>query len=423
MDYANKSKEELIEELNALKSLVQGGDSNSPEQTTGDEKIDFSSILDGLMNFGGLDITGIQTEYIKSMLNNIPNPAYYMNSEGEFVGCNLQYAEFVGIKTEDIYGKKISDLFPQEIAEKEITADKKLYENGGMLNYETQFVEKGGGVWDLSFSKSVFKNFNGSIAGIICVINDLTEKRKAERALVESEAKLREANATKDKFFSIISHDLKSPFVTLMGMTEILSEDYDSLEEEERKIFISDIRVASIKSFSLIENLLQWANNQRGKTEIHPETFSLAEVAQESIELLFEKAKQKAILLTNDIPKDIEIYSDKNSIAFTIRNLMTNAIKFTKENGSVKISASEVDDNWKISITDTGIGLSKDDVEKLFRIDVSHKTIGSSREEKGTGLGLILCKEFVERNGGKVFLENSELDKGSTFSFTLPIKR
>ena len=236
--------------------------------------------------------------------------------------------------------------------------------------------------------------------------------------LEESEAKLKESNATKDKFFSIIGHDLKNPLFVIQSMSEILETEFDEITPEERLEFIRAIRESSKNAFSLLEDLLHWARCQTGRIDYNPEPVHLKQLAAKCISLLEAHAIKKNIHLINAVDATHILLADKFMVETVIRNLTSNALKFTPEGGTVKINSKPVDDFIQISVEDTGIGLSESDKQKLFRIDVKNSEIGRSKE-KGTGLGLILCKEFVEKHGGKIWVE-SELGKGSQFIFTIP---
>jgi PAS domain S-box-containing protein len=417
MSDKDKAREELLKEVEILKKKLADYEKGNDSESDSAEMM--KGLLSGIMQHGKFDLNGIQLEYLNVMINNIPNPAYVMDTTGKYIGCNEQYCNFIGLPANEINGKKLIDIFPDEIAVPEAVKDQELLQKGGIIDYERQLAEDDGTVWDLVFSKSVFKNFDGTIAGIICVINDISAKREAERALVESEQKLREANATKDKFFSIISHDLRSPFVSLLGMSELLVDDYDSMEDADRRTFIKDMHQSAKKAYDLMQNLLEWSNVQRGKLEFKREKMDINDIINEAVELEMHNAKQKGVEILMDSKPDINVFDDRNMIASSIRNLISNAIKYNKDNGEIKITTEGEEKFSTICVEDTGIGIEEHNLEKLFRIDVSHKSIGVSRTNKGTGLGLILCKEFVERNGGKITLK-SEYGKGSKFCVRLP---
>ena len=238
--------------------------------------------------------------------------------------------------------------------------------------------------------------------------------------ITESEEELRETNASKDKFFSIIAHDLKNPFQGLLGYSKILSKNIATLDTEDAQELSEGIYQSANHLYKLLENLLEWSRIQRGVIEIHPENFFLVQIVEMNKSLLNGNASQKNISLINEVADNIEVFADINAINTTLRNLLSNAIKFTPEGGRITISTClNGDTTATVSVSDTGIGMSHEDMQKVFKIDSSHSTLGT-HGEKGTGLGLVLCKELVEKNGGRIWID-SELGKGTTFSFTLDI--
>lgn len=249
------------------------------------------------------------------------------------------------------------------------------------------------------------------------IIRDITIKKKAEEALKKNEAKLKELNESKDKFFSIISHDLKSPFTSLVGFSEFLVQELDELSEQEIKEFASSIHHSATGVLRLLENLLQWSRFQRGKIDFKPELLKLKTLVDEIFDLYKITAKDKDIELINAVNEYLEIFADRNMMDTVIRNLTANAIKFTKPGGKVSIY-SELLDKVKIIVEDTGVGISKENLQKLFKLDTHHTTAGT-KNEQGTGLGLIICRDFVEINKGIIRVE-SQIDAGTRFIIELP---
>jgi signal transduction histidine kinase/uncharacterized protein HemY len=231
---------------------------------------------------------------------------------------------------------------------------------------------------------------------------------------------LKEANQTKDKFFSIVAHDLKSPFNSLLVLTNLLLDDYDTFTEDERKTFIHQIKASSENTFALLQNLLDWASTQMGKTMIVQEKIDISKISDETIALLMPIARNKNIRIKSEIEPSTVVFADKNMVSTVILNLVTNAIKFTPQDGKVAIRAFMENNHVEVEVSDSGVGISQDNLNKLFRLDHKIQTMGTAKE-KGTGLGLILCKEFVEKNNGKIWVKSVE-GKGSQFYFTLPAK-
>lgn len=241
---------------------------------------------------------------------------------------------------------------------------------------------------------------------------------KAEEKLKLQNEELEKINATKDKFFSIVAHDLKSPFNSIIGFSNLLVErvkenNYDDIEK-----YADTIQQSSNHAMDLLTNLMEWSRSQTGRMEFNPEYIELVELMNETELLLTGAAEQKFIILKKELPSALTVYADKNRIRTVLRNLISNAIKFTNQGGEITISAIEDKNNFTISVRDTGIGIPPETIDKLFRIDSNYSTSGT-QNEKGTGLGLILCKEFVEKHGGKIWVE-SKLGEGSKFKFTLP---
>ena len=247
------------------------------------------------------------------------------------------------------------------------------------------------------------------------------ERKKIEEAFLKSEAELKESNAMKDKFFSILAHDLRSPLATAIGFSDLLLERYDTFGAKKNKEYIGIINQCTNSIFALLDNLLTWSRSQRGLIGFSPEKLNLCSFVNNSIELLKESANNKNISLQLNIQDNLFVKADKNMLATVLRNLISNAIKFTGTGGNVEISAYiqplKSGKQVMVSIKDDGIGISEEDLVNLFQIDKNYSTVGTENE-KGTGLGLVLCKEFVEKNGGNIYAESKE-GKGSEFKFTL----
>lgn len=243
-------------------------------------------------------------------------------------------------------------------------------------------------------------------------INRQKEELEIQRKELEA------LNSTKDKFFAIIAHDLKNPFSTVLGLSELLAKEFETFEADKLKIFIEQIYKYSNNTFNLLENLLQWSMLQTGRMPLRPKLVNLNELISENIELLRGNALQKGINIESHPIENGSVFVDVSMITTVIRNLLSNAIKFTSQGGAIKIEIFKEGSMLNISIQDNGVGISLQDQERLFKIDSNPTTIGTSME-KGTGLGLILCKDFVERNGGTIWVK-SRLGKGTTFYFTIP---
>ena len=250
------------------------------------------------------------------------------------------------------------------------------------------------------------------------LIEEIEERKTAEQTLQLSQKDLKSANAAKDKFFSIIAHDLKNPFNAIIGLATILLEDYDSFSREEQKEFLLNIKSSAENTFRLLQNLLDWSQTQTGKIVFDPTEFFLNTIINEIYDLVKASADNKNIQMKMEIPISIQVFADKNMINTVIRNLLLNAVKFTKKGGLVKIMAQKIEDKVEISVADNGVGINPEKLGKLFSIDSNIASSGTAGEE-GTGLGLILCKEFIEKNKGTIRVESQECI-GSAFTITLP---
>lgn len=264
----------------------------------------------------------------------------------------------------------------------------------------------------------------GTVIGLL-ILYLYISKRKANRALKAINEKvqlqniqLQELNATKDKFFSIISHDLKGPLNSLTSFSGLLIDHTDSLSKDEIQMLAKDLDKSVKNLFALLENLLEWSRSQTGNIDFKADEFDLGELLRINQQLLEVQAASKKISIVNVNDNPVRVRVHKHSVNTVIRNLISNAIKFTKPGGRITLSVVDDDNFFRVSVADTGVGMTPELMEKLFRIDSKVTTKGTS-DEKGTGLGLILCKEFIEKNGGRIWVE-SEVNKGTVFHFTVP---
>ncbi|HEX2977394.1 MAG TPA: ATP-binding protein [Bacteroidales bacterium] len=283
------------------------------------------------------------------------------------------------------------------------------------LPYDVEFeINAGGGVRYIH-SIASYDNENAVIFG---TIQDITSRKKDEIALIELNRKLKELNATKDKLFSIIAHDLKSPFSGVMGITDLLIDNLDTYDSQKIRMFLSEISSTTKHTISFLENLLTWAKSQTGQIEFSPENLSVEEIINGISEIFSSQLKIKKISFLYDTCRGKIIFGDRNMVQTIFRNLISNAIKFTHENGRVEILCRENGRGTEVIVKDDGMGMSASIREMLFRINSSFTTSGTN-DEKGTGLGLIICREFVERHGGEISV-TSEQGGGSEFRFYLP---
>ncbi len=249
-------------------------------------------------------------------------------------------------------------------------------------------------------------------------VADITERKRAEEQLRENEARLTELNATKDKFFSIIAHDLRTPFSGILGFSDLLAMEIREKHFEKAEHYSGIINQSAMRAMNLLSNLLDWSRTQTGRMKMRPENLDLCRVIDEVMSLFHETARQKAIDLVVDIPERLDIVADREMIETVVRNLVSNAIKYSHDQGRVVIFADGTFTMVRLTVEDNGIGMDEATMSSLFRIEGSISRLGTSRE-KGSGLGLILCREFVEKHGGTIAAHSTH-GQGSSFRVELP---
>jgi signal transduction histidine kinase len=263
------------------------------------------------------------------------------------------------------------------------------------------------------YSSPVFGT-DGTHYGRIYTFHDITERKNFEKQLIQ-------LNSDKDRFISILAHDLRSPFNSLLGLTELLSQNYKELPAEEIETIITSINNTARKTFALLEDTLLWASVQSKKITYSPIFTNITAIMNEVSEILEPVAQFKNITLENKLKEELNAFVDIYMFKAILRNLISNAIKFTNEQGEIEISASNIDSNTVIKVSDNGVGMKQDLIDKLFNFSTVNSTNSSigTAYEAGTGLGLILCKDFVDKHNGKIWVE-SKINNGTTVSFSLP---
>jgi len=336
--------------------------------------------------------------------------------EGRYYDVNEIFLRETGYTREEVIGNTSLDLNIFSNFNERARLTEEIMKNGFLYGMECHFRKKNGEIIIGLISSVKVKLGNRQF--FFSSILDISERKQSEIQLQRISNELKSLNNAKDKFFSIISHDLRNPFHSINSALKLLLDEIDSFTTDERNIFLKSLLTTSERAYSLLENLLLWSRQQMGNIEFEPEVFELAYVVIESIRYLEHSSVFKNITVTSSIKNNIFVKADKNMIETVLRNLLTNAIKFTSDNGIIKIEAFELDGCVRINVVDNGNGIQSEDMEKLFRIDQSFSTKGT-KGEGGTGLGLIICKDFIEKNDGKIWVE-SEFGKGSKFSFELP---
>lgn len=263
------------------------------------------------------------------------------------------------------------------------------------------------------------RDANRKKIGMVLVFRDSTEQRNLEKQMLNVNRELLVANGTKDRFLSIISHDLRGPLAGIKMLLKVLNEDMKKKEDALAGMTQSLVD-ATESVFSLLENLLEWSKLQRGQEEFRPHYYRLDNIVRECLELFVLSAANKGITLEVDIPSHAMVFCDDRMIITVIRNLVSNALKFSHNNGKILINALDVGGDWQVSVIDSGVGMSKAILDKLFKVGEVIKSTGTGGET-GNGIGLLLCNEFVSVNGGILFADSDGVS-GSRFVFTIPKK-
>ncbi len=367
---------------------------------------------------------------LRALIDNMPDSIYIKDIEGRFITVNKRLLKMISFNSiEEVIGKTDFDLgWTKELAQEYYKDDILILKTGkSLINKEEIVKDEFGRNRVFSTTKVPFKDPDGLIAGIVGIGRDITKQKNNEKKLIEQANNLREINelleerqekiqkqserlnkqatslkkantqleelnATKNKFFSIIAHDLKNPFQAIFGFSELLMRNFEDFEEKQRYELLEMIKISSESAYNLLENLLQWARTQTNRIKYAPTKINLQDIIKQNIVLSKGSAEKKNITL-NGIYECLNVaYADLNMVNLIIRNILSNAIKFTDDNGFITISCSDINnDQSLISIIDTGIGISDDNINKLFRIDEYFSTTGTAGEN-GTGLGLIICK-------------------------------
>lgn len=359
----------------------------------------------------------------KNIIDNLTDIYYRADAKGKIIMVSPSAIKTFGYSSMDeIIGNSLEILYQNPNERAGFVA--LLKKTGKVKNYRTVLYKKDRSELYVETTANILLDSNGNYTGVEGIVRDITDRKKAEQTLKENEQKMRKLNAEKDKFFSIIAHDLKNPLNLMLGFSDLLIRNFDKYNNQKKKEYINIIQQSVQNTYKLLENLLLWSRAQRGIIDFYPENRNLFLLCAKTTELLIQSAENKSITLSNQIPEDIYVEADENMFLTILRNLISNAIKFTPKSGKITIKAHSITDKNKhsyaeICVEDSGIGIAKETMAHLFTISENVSTKGTENEA-GTGLGLMLCKEFVEKHGGKIRVE-SEVGKGSKFIFTLPL--
>jgi PAS domain S-box-containing protein len=347
-----------------------------------------------------------------------PIPYFTLDSQSIIREVNLSASKMFEIDRNKLIGKHFITFVSSDERDIFYSFIKTVFKSPLKHSCELNVMNKNKRLFHVQLDGLMIEDSLDSVQKCQVGLVDLTEFKRIETSLKESNDELKILNTTKDKFFSIIAHDLRSPFQALLGYSNLLATEFESLSQEEIIQYSKGLNEVLVDLFGLLENLLNWSMMQRDVLEYNPVNINLYDVVNKIVRRSSHNVNEKNISLLNNVDNETLVYADVDMLRSIVQNLIVNAIKFTPNEGQVIVSSKPKNGFVEVSVEDTGIGIESERSSELFNFNRLFSTEGTAGE-KGTGLGLPLCKEFVEKNGGKIKLE-SELGKGSKFTFTLP---
>jgi len=383
------------------------------------------------------DVKGILCNY-KEISSLVKNEQSLMDSENKYRGL---FENMIDVVTMLDNNKQIIDINPAgtklfEYSKEELLSmtidqlvfqgDKKvsdeyfqkLEDTGSYSMYEGRVISKTGKIIWMQVNSSEFIK-DGVVVGSQDICRDITKQKEVEIKLEQTFKELQKLNTDKDRLLSILAHDLKNPFNSILGFLNLLSDNLREYDINQIEEYLNIINNASQNTYNLLENILTWVKTYSGKIPFEPQKLNFGSLCLDIVEGMMLIADKKNITI-NYLPKEqIIISADKNMLETILRNLISNSIKFTEEGGQIEINTEKNGSNYTINVSDNGIGMTPDAIKKIFDISQTYTTRGTAKEE-GTGFGLLLCQEFIKINGGEIWIE-SKLGKGSNLKFTLPL--
>ena len=367
-----------------------------------------------------LSLVNLELEKLSVVASKTGNVIIIMDKDGNFEWVNNGFTDKYGMTLNEFIKAKGKNLRDTSSSEDILKIIEDISKNKKPGLYNSSATDKNGKtIWSQTTISPVLDE-KGDIIRLIAIDSDISKLKEAEIEIEKQRDKLKTLNATKDKFFSIIAHDLKNPFHSIMGFSDLLSRSYESLEDDKKKEFIKLINDSSTSAYGLLENLLHWARTQTNRIKFEPGILDLRMIITEIFQMLAVNAENKGVsLIMPEGDGELKVFADYNMVNTIIRNFLSNSLKFTEKGGSIRIQIRNEKERIYIGIKDTGVGMNEESKSKLFRLDEFHSTSGTSGES-GTGLGLIICREFAIKHGGDIAVE-SEIGKGSTFTFSLAL--
>jgi len=360
------------------------------------------------------------------IFDSMPEMIALIDLNNVVVKANLAMQKMVNVGEKNLIGHACYNLMHQDGCSRSNCPHLRMLHDN--QSHSIEIFEPKFGLY-LNISTTPIFDSDHNLLGSLHIARDITLQKESEARLKKYNDELRELNQSKDKFFSIVAHDLRSPFQGMLGFTDLILDQINTLSKEEIRYFLQKVRDSSYNTFSLLENLLNWSRLQTGRMQFNPSEFDMFEAAASILSLLDSNAQSKNISLINNISNDHTVFADYQMVHSILLNLITNAIKFTYPGGTITIDAKvkksqikkdktpALDKTLEISVTDTGTGMSPEAMEKIFKIE-DHYTIAGTANEQGAGLGLLLVKEMVEKHGGNLSVISHE-GQGSTFTFSV----
>ncbi len=349
----------------------------------------------------------------RNYLESAPDAVFVVNSEGLLIEVNTAACRLLGYTKEELHFKSVLKIFGQGESEKFVQAFTALNKTGNFSSEITLVRENGSTLIGLL---EAVKIGNNQYLGFV---KDITERKKVQDEMYALNSRLKELNYDKDRFIAILAHDLKSPFNALLGLSELLANEVKSYDKERVEQFAINIHKSARKTYDLLDDLLMWTQAKSGKLPFNPQVLNFWSVCNDVLDIFQPAAQEKSINIYLNADKNLSLYGDPEMLKTILRNLISNAIKFSFRGGSISISAEKDKKNAVVTVSDNGVGIQPDVMTKLFDTYQFHSADGTSGE-KGTGLGLILCKEFVEKHGGKIWVEQN-IENGSSFKISIPL--
>lgn len=340
--------------------------------------------------------------------------------KGNLFKVNSQMASIFGYSTDELEQMNVNEIAHSD--SKVVSPEFIKNSTTGTISqteFEKSYFHKNGSIICCLVRSSLIKDENNNPLFFISHIQDITDKKIAENVLFEQKEELQKLNSEKDKFFSIIAHDLINPFNSIINFSNLLEGHVKNKENEEIEEISKIIHRSSNRMMNLLVNLMEWSQSKTGRMEFVPTHFEMEDLINDAILLFDETAKQKNISILKSIKLSKPILADRNMLFTVVRNLISNAIKYSNIDGIINITVEENKGVLDVSVSDNGVGIEYERIQKLFQLNEIYSTLGTERE-KGTGLGLILCKEFIEKHNGKIWVE-STINKGSVINFSIPI--